>query len=88
MLFVYRFFYAPYQILRRCGIKGPTPVPFFGNYRQISKMVIEAITDLRMIYSAIILMYMYNRQPLPSMSIYLMSTDQSVGTIWDNSLEF
>ena len=31
--------YVPYQVLKRCGIKGPTPVPFFGNYREEAKMV-------------------------------------------------
>ena len=40
VIFFCRFFYAPYQVLKRCGIKGPTPVPFFGNYREIYKMVI------------------------------------------------
>ena len=34
-----RFAYAPYQLLKSCGIKGPTPVPFFGNYRERMKMV-------------------------------------------------
>ena len=34
-----RFTYAPYQVLKRCGIKGPTPMPFFGNYREEVKMV-------------------------------------------------
>lgn len=34
-----RFIYAPYQVLKRYGIKGPTPVPFFGNYREVAKMV-------------------------------------------------
>ena len=37
--FLSSFFYAPYQVLKRCGIKGPTPVPLFGNYRQAAKMV-------------------------------------------------
>ena len=35
-----RFAYAPYQVLKNCGIKGPKPVPFFGNYREETKMVI------------------------------------------------
>ena len=35
---VCRFAYAPYQVLKSCGIKGPTPVPFFGNYREEIKM--------------------------------------------------
>lgn len=34
-----RFAYAPYQVLKSCGIKGPTPVPFFGNTREMAKMV-------------------------------------------------
>ena len=37
----YRFVYAPYQVLKSCSIKGPTPVPFFGNYREKAKMVIS-----------------------------------------------
>ena len=36
---IFRFAYAPYQVLKRCGIKGPTPVPFFGNYREETRMV-------------------------------------------------
>ncbi len=36
-----RYFYAPYQIWKKYGIKGPTPVPFFGNYREESKMVLD-----------------------------------------------
>ena len=35
-----RFVYAPYQVLKRCGIKGPTPVPFFGNYRQLANKTV------------------------------------------------
>lgn len=31
--------YAPYRLLKSCGIKGPTPTPFFGNYREMIKMV-------------------------------------------------
>ena len=34
-----RFSYAPYQLLKSYGIKGPTPIPFFGNYREEAKMV-------------------------------------------------
>ena len=34
-----RFAYAPYQVWKRFGIKGPSPVPFFGNYRELAKMV-------------------------------------------------
>ena len=34
-----RFAYAPFQVLKNCGIKGPTPVPFFGNYKDKVKMV-------------------------------------------------
>ena len=34
-----RFLYAPYQLLKKCGIKGPTPTPFFGHYKERVKMV-------------------------------------------------
>ena len=33
-----RFCFAPYQVLKKCGIKGPMPVPIIGNYL-IFKMV-------------------------------------------------
>ena len=39
MCCLYRYIYAPYQILKWSGIKGPTPIPFFGNYFQIQKQV-------------------------------------------------
>ena len=34
-----RFCYAPYQVLKRYGIKGPTPLPLIGNYAALSKLV-------------------------------------------------
>ena len=34
----FRFCIAPYQILKKCGIKGPMPVPVVGNYL-VFKMV-------------------------------------------------
>jgi hypothetical protein len=40
-----RYFYAPYLVWKRYGIKGPTPMPFFGNYRQESKMVLWPILN-------------------------------------------
>ena len=33
------YVYAPYQVLKKCGIKGPEPSAFFGNYRLQKKMV-------------------------------------------------
>ena len=33
------YVYAPYQVLTKCGIKGPEPSAFFGNYRLQKKMV-------------------------------------------------
>ena len=34
----FRYCFAPYQLLKRCGIKGPIPVPVVGNHL-IFKMV-------------------------------------------------
>ena len=34
-----RFLYTPYQLLKKYGIKGPTPTPFFGHYKERVKMV-------------------------------------------------
>jgi len=31
--------YAPFQVLKRCGIKGPQPKPFYGSYKEIRKLV-------------------------------------------------
>ena len=36
-----RFAYAPFQVLKNYGIKGPTPVPFFGDYKDKVKMVMR-----------------------------------------------
>jgi len=33
------YVYAPFQFLKRYGIKGPQPLPYFGNYMDISKSV-------------------------------------------------
>ena len=33
------YVYAPFQFLKRYGIKGPQPLPYFGNYMDISKLV-------------------------------------------------
>ena len=33
------YVYAPYQVFKKCGIKGPEPSAFFGNYRLQKKMV-------------------------------------------------
>ena len=29
----FRYAYAPYQFLKRYGIKGPPPTPFLGHYK-------------------------------------------------------
>ena len=34
-----RYCYAPYQVLKRYGIKGPTPLPLIGHYAAVSKWV-------------------------------------------------
>ena len=39
LMTLYRFAYAPYKVLRRCGISGPTPVPIYGNYKERVKKV-------------------------------------------------
>ena len=31
--------YAPFQVLKRYGIKGPQPKPFYGSYQEIQKLV-------------------------------------------------
>ena len=31
--------YVPFQTFKRCGIKGPDPLPFIGNIREMKKMV-------------------------------------------------
>jgi hypothetical protein len=40
-----RFWYSPYQVLKSYGIKGPAPIPFFGNYREEAKMVRSCTND-------------------------------------------
>ena len=35
--------YAPFQVLKRHGIKGPQPLPIFGNYKEIHKVVCRMI---------------------------------------------
>ena len=39
ILNTFRICYAPYQVLKRCGIKGPTPLPVIGNYLLMAKLV-------------------------------------------------
>jgi len=34
----YSYAYAPFQVLKRYGIKGPQPVPFYGNYKEAEKV--------------------------------------------------
>ena len=34
--------FAPYQVLKKCGIKGPMPIPIVGNYA-IFKMVSQLL---------------------------------------------
>lgn len=47
--------YAPYQVLKKCGIKGPEPSAFFGNYKLQKKMVgscgAEVYIALHVVYS-------------------------------------
>lgn len=45
---VCRFYYAPYQLFKSYGIKGPAPIPFFGNYREEAKMVRQLVLILAM----------------------------------------
>ena len=41
-----RYCYAPYQVLKRCGIKGPTPLPLIGNYTAVFKWVGQYVTEI------------------------------------------
>ena len=34
----HRFAYAPYGVLRKMGVNGPTPRPFWGNAREFAKV--------------------------------------------------
>ena len=38
-VFLPSYAYAPFQVLKRYGIKGPQPVPFYGNYKEAEKVV-------------------------------------------------
>ena len=37
-LFIYRFAYAPYGVLKKMGVKGPAPRPFWGNAKEFVKV--------------------------------------------------
>ena len=37
--FTYRFWYAPFQVLRRAGIRGPRPTVIVGNMPEIKTKV-------------------------------------------------
>ena len=37
--FLYKHFYVHYQLLKSHGIKGPKPVPYFGNALNLAKLV-------------------------------------------------
>ena len=37
--FLYKHFYVHYQLLKSHGIKGPKPIPYFGNARDLAKLV-------------------------------------------------
>ena len=39
ILSLYRHFCAPFQVLKRNGIKGPKPSFFYGNYKDWVRMV-------------------------------------------------
>ena len=38
LYWVYAFVVAPFRVLARYGIQGPSPVPFYGNQRIVAKM--------------------------------------------------
>jgi len=40
------YIYAPFQFLKRYGIKGPQPLPFYGNCKDISKLVCLIDTEV------------------------------------------
>ena len=40
-LTTHRLCYAPYQLFKSVGIKGPKPTPFLGNYNDLKNMVHE-----------------------------------------------
>ena len=43
-MFTCRFWYAPFQVLKRAGIKGPTPTMFYGNIKEMfDKVSIKGI---------------------------------------------
>ena len=35
---LYRFAVAPFRVLAHYGIRGPSPLPFYGNWKTMSKM--------------------------------------------------
>ena len=38
LYWVYSFAIAPFRVLARYGVQGPSPVPFYGNQRMADKM--------------------------------------------------
>ncbi|KAL5491835.1 hypothetical protein EMCRGX_G017200 [Ephydatia muelleri] len=47
---IQRFAYAPYGVLRKMGVNGPTPRPFWGNAREFTKDPFTMIQKLRDTY--------------------------------------
>ena len=41
-----RLLYAPYQVHKRYGIRGPRPTPFWGSYWDIKKMVRKPVDSM------------------------------------------
>ena len=38
LYWIYSFAIAPFRVLARYGIRGPSPVPFYGNLKMAAKM--------------------------------------------------
>ena len=58
-----RFCFAPYQVLKKCGIKSPMPIPIVGNYL-IFKMVSRLKYNVLLKSGQIVIAMSVNRQAM------------------------
>ena len=83
----FRFAYAPYQFLKRFGIKGPTPTPFLGNYKDRIKMVklshVKCSVAVNWLEPCF---YSVCRMPWNTTDILATSMDQFLGNSYTNYL--